>query len=105
MVTVWASGAWSTLGTFARAPAVRTSSTRAPPTRFCNGDGRRRVEALVRLSRELDELLGGFLGGFTREHGGTPVSAGPRAAAALPRQAKRPLAEAWYTAAADALSC
>ena len=74
------------LGKFARNPggAYVFDAADAANALFAEGDIKRRVEALVRPSRELDELLGGFPRRLhAREHGtNAQVYAGPAGAGA-----------------------
>ena len=76
----------TTLGAFARAPgdAYIFDAGAAAEALFAMGDVRRRVEALVRPSRELDELLDGFPRRLhERKHGrNAQVYAGPAGAGA-----------------------
>ena len=76
----------TTLGAFARAPgdAYIFDAGAAADALFAMGDVRRRVEALVRPSLELDGLLDGFPRRLhAREHGrNAQVYAGPAGAGA-----------------------
>ena len=76
----------TTLGKFAKNPGGMYvfDAGAAADALFAKGDIKRRVEALVRPSRELDELLGGFPRRLhAREHGrNAQVYAGPAGAGA-----------------------